>query len=132
MSVEDVRTEDQRGRSGNDVVDLAYQVVFGNRVGGGFVQLSPIDHADADMSLSDLDIPHLLIGQFLRDGFLCVRLELGQRNVRPGTHVAGRLGIGRIHFSLRDQRHHDKRRRGQRKQQDDAMVEDALDDNRYG
>ena len=39
LPVGNVRAQDERGRSGDDVVDLADLIVFGDRVRGGLVQL---------------------------------------------------------------------------------------------
>src|SRR5262245_57251643 len=60
-------------------------------------------HADADVRLADLDVAHLLIGELLGDRFLRVRLQLAQRNVGPGTHVARRLRIGGVDLRLREE-----------------------------
>jgi hypothetical protein len=49
-----------------------------------------MDHADADVSLSDFNISHLLIEEILGNGFLGVCLELRNRDVRSRTQVAGR------------------------------------------
>jgi hypothetical protein len=56
-----------------------------------------VDHADADMRLADIDIPHLLVEQLFRKRLLGVALEFAQGNVGPGAHDAGRLGVGGIH-----------------------------------
>src|SRR5439155_10394140 len=94
LPVGDIRPQDERGRTRDDVVDLTDQVVFGNRVRRGLVQLSAIDHADADVSFPELNIPYLLIDQLLGDGFFRVALKLRERNVCPRTHIAGRLRVG--------------------------------------
>ena len=58
---DDVRPEHERRRAGDDVVDLADLIVFGDRVRRRLVQLAAIHHADADVSLAELDVAHLLI-----------------------------------------------------------------------
>src|SRR5262249_53973907 len=81
LPVGDIRTENESGRSFNDVVNLADLVMFGDRVRSGLVQLSTVDHANADVSLSQFDVSHLLIDQLFGDGFLGVALQLRERDV---------------------------------------------------
>src|SRR6185295_12433068 len=71
----------------------AHQVVFGDRLRGRGCQFPPIDDADADMTLPDVDIPHLLVGAFLRDRLLDIRLNLVLRDIGPGTVLTRRLRI---------------------------------------
>src|SRR5262249_4466781 len=84
----------------DDVVHLANEIMFRDRILRRFVQFSAMHHADTDMSLSELDISHLLIGKFLVNRFLRVSLEFSARYVCSRTHVAGRLWVRRIDFPL--------------------------------
>ena len=45
------------------MVDLADQIVFGDRVRAGLVQLAAIDNADANVGPAEFNISHLLIGK---------------------------------------------------------------------
>src|SRR5882672_12418800 len=49
LAVDDVGPEDECRRPGDDVVDLADLVVFGDRIRRGLVELAAVDHADADV-----------------------------------------------------------------------------------
>src|SRR4029434_6708440 len=60
-------------------------------------------HADADVRLADLDVPHLLIAQLLIDRLLRVGLKLAERDVIARAHVALGLRIGGVDLGLRDQ-----------------------------
>jgi hypothetical protein len=79
------------------MVDFADLVMFGDRIRSRFLQPAAMDHADADMRLADIDIPHLLVEQLLRKRFFRVALKLACGHVGPRAHDAGRLGIGGIH-----------------------------------
>src|ERR1700730_8042612 len=68
-----------------------------------------MDDADADVTLPDLDIPHLLIGQPFRRGFLDIGLHLIPADGSRRTHPASRRQV----VSLRDQRRHLARCRNQ-------------------
>ena len=83
------------------MVDLADQVVLGNRVRIGLIQLAAVDHSNADMRFADIDIPYLLVEKLFGERFLQIVLKLGHRDIGPATHGAGRLGIGRVHLRLR-------------------------------
>src|SRR5471030_1829508 len=111
LPVDNIRTQNDRGRSGDDVIDLADLVMFGDRVRVWLVQLPAVDHADADVSLADLDIPHLLIDQPLLHGFLGIGLEFGERDDCARTHVAAWLRVGGIDLFLRRQRTRETRGR---------------------
>ena len=49
--------------------------------------------ADSDVSLSDIDVAHLLIDPPLGNRFLNVRLYFVDRNVSPRAHLARWLWI---------------------------------------
>ena len=70
----------------DDVIDLAHLVMFGDRVGRRVVEFAAVDHADADVSLSDFDVSHLLIDQLFGYGFLGVSLSS-----ESGTSVPGHM-----------------------------------------
>ena len=101
LPVRNIGTENESGRTGDDVVNLADQVMLGDGAGRGLVQLSAVDHTDTDMSLSDPDISYLLVNQFFCNCLLCVRLQFRHRYVGSRAHVAGRLRVGRIDLALR-------------------------------
>src|SRR5262245_4722779 len=63
LPVCDIRPKHKRRRSIDDVIDLAYLIMLGNRVRIRLVELATMDHPDSDVRLSNLDIAHLLIGQ---------------------------------------------------------------------
>ena len=90
--------------------------MFGDRVRAGLVQLAAVDHTDADVSLSDLDVSHLLIEQPLGQGFLRIGFKLRERDECPRTHVAGWLRVGGINFPLCHQHSGDTRGGGKSQQ----------------
>ncbi len=121
LFVRDVGAEHERRRAGDDVVDLADEIVLRHRVRPRSVQRSSIDHTDADVSLADVVGPDLLIGQTLVDRLLGVGLDLRQRDVCALTHVARRLWVGLVDPRLlRRQR---KRKRRHRRPNQEAPHE---------
>src|SRR5262245_53705942 len=69
-------------------------------------------HADADVSFPNLDVTHLLIEQVLGERLLRIRLQLAERDVVAGTHVARRLRVGRVDLRLCNQRDDGEQRPG--------------------
>src|SRR5262245_52875428 len=61
LSVRDIRSQDERGRAGNDVIHLADQIMLSDRISLWLIQLHAVNHSNADVSLTQLNISHLLI-----------------------------------------------------------------------
>src|SRR5207237_4589931 len=101
LPVGDVGTENEYGRTGDDVVNLADQIMLRDGVRCRFVQFSPVDYTNTNVSLSDVDIPYLLVNQFFCNCFLCIRLQFRYGYVSSRAHVAGRLRVGGIDLPLR-------------------------------
>src|SRR5688572_18933614 len=96
LTVDDIRTENERRRTGNDMVNLADEIMFSNGVRVRTIQLAAIYNSDSDMRFSNVDVPYLLIGQRLRDSFLRIGFDFCGGNQCPRAHVASRLRIGGI------------------------------------
>ena len=58
------------------MINLADLIMFGNGVRRRLVELAAMDPADADMGLADVDIPNLLVQEFLRQRFVGVGVDL--------------------------------------------------------
>ena len=67
--------------------------MFGHRRGRRRLQLAAMNDANADMTLSDLDVADLLIGQLLRHRLFHIGLDLIVTNERGRAHMARGLRI---------------------------------------
>ena len=92
LPVDDIRPQHQRGRARDHVVDLADMVMLGDGIRCRLFQPAAMHHADADMRLADVDIAHLLVEQFFRDGLFRITFEFGGRDIGAGAQCRSAAG----------------------------------------
>src|SRR5262245_4201108 len=88
LHVGDVGSGDQRRRSVDDVIDLADEIVLGDRGVARLIELAAVDDADVDVRLADIDRANLLVDDAVGNRALDVLLQFVVGNVAGRAHVA--------------------------------------------
>lgn len=93
--VRNVGARDECGGSIDDMIHLAHEIVFGERIRRRGRELAPIYHADSNIGLADIHRARLLIYKAIFLGALKVRLNLVATYIGRRAVVAGGLLRGK-------------------------------------